>query len=147
MTYSEALQKHEGPFSIASSRNKRNAKRRKRKRLNAKQQSSMPPNNRATKSLRGQRREEGIHLYLESIYKDTTDTDSEVEKMVKQHGHRIGVRVLFARVVPNRYCDHIVGCKIIVPLSQIYEALDSGNWPDQIKCRKWEVRQTRRDRS
>ena len=114
--------------------------------MQAKEASQRVSQNPTRKVLRGQTREEGVMLYLERIQKDVSDTDSDIEGMVKQHGRDAGIRVLSARAVRNRFCDYTVGCRITVPLSQIDAAMCVDCWPDGIKCRKWEAkRRTQRN--
>ena len=41
------------------------------------------------------------------------------------------------RVISNRYCEDMVGCKISVPVRQVDDALGTRIWPDDVVCRRW----------
>lgn len=143
-TYSSVLQEVNGPWNTVTRRNKRTSDRRKQKRLQARQYKPRDVvHEQAKKVLKGLKPEEGIQLYIENIHKDLADTSSEIERMVKIHGHKQGIRIVAARMVKNGFCDDIVGCRITVPLSQVATTMDDDTWPDEVTCRKWETRRPR----
>ena len=41
-------------------------------------------------------------------------------------------------VIRTKRYPYIVGCKIFIPESQEYLALNPETWPDNVTCRKWE---------
>ena len=65
------------------------------------------------------------------------EEDTDVVKTVRSHAVRKGVRIIHAKVIRNRYCDDVVGCKLLVPKSQVSNLLEDDFWPDNIECRYW----------
>ena len=43
-----------------------------------------------------------------------------------------------ARVIHNRVCQDIVGCKMTVPDAQVNKVLEPTFWPEHMECRRWE---------
>ena len=41
------------------------------------------------------------------------------------------------RVIRNRYVMDVANCKIFIPESQEYIALNPSSWPDDVSCRRW----------
>ena len=66
------------------------------------------------------------------------DTDEDVTRNIKEHAKSKGLRIMSQKVIRNRYVEDVVGCKIIIPMSQEHLALTPGFWPDGIECRHWE---------
>ena len=42
-----------------------------------------------------------------------------------------------ARVIANKFCDDVVGCRIAVPIRQTDDALGTRMWLDEVTCRRW----------
>ena len=92
------------------------------------------------KSLKGYIPEKITDLYLENVRRDDGDSDQAITQAVKRHANRHGVIVRSVRIVKNRFCDNMVGCRIQVPVYDVQRALNNSNWPPKVKCRKWERR-------
>ena len=87
--------------------------------------------------LKGMKQENGTFLYLENIQIED-ESYKELGNMVKEHALSVGIRVMATRIITNKYCHDIVGCRIFVPVSQAYQALFSNSWPPEVTCREWE---------
>ena len=62
----------------------------------------------------------------------------ELGNMVNEHALSVGIRVMATRIITNKDCTYIVGCRIFVPVSQVYQALFSNSWTSEVTCREWE---------
>jgi hypothetical protein len=99
------------------------------------------------RTLKGCRPEELITVYLEHIQKGDNDTNEDITQTVRTHGRSKGVRVVSAYTVRNRFCQDVVGCKIVVPVAQALKVMAPGFWAEEITCREWEREPPRKGRS
>ena len=102
---------------------------------------NQPP---ASELLRGIKKEQGTFLYLENIEVDETMTYEKISSNIKAYAKSVGIRIMTIRVISNRYCEDVVGAKILIPESLEYKALDPDTWPSGIACRRWEEKPPRR---
>ena len=142
MTFSDQCQK-EGPWLIKKSKKRAgkdniqvtihqgNGKQRQLKRM---------PNK--GDLLSGSQRQKGVLLYLKNI--DTEgNTDEDLSSNIRKYGQSVGIQIMHADVIDNRYCQDVVGSKIRVPVSQKEETLALHIWPEEITYRAWERRERR----
>ena len=61
----------------------------------------------------------------------------DISCKVKQHAAEKGVKVMKTRIIHNRFCDYIVGCKMLVRESDKNKLLDQDIWPEGMECRLW----------
>ena len=87
--------------------------------------------------LRGVKSEKGTPIYVKNIAVDG-ESDYEIASVVQDHCKEIGLRVMSHRIIKYRGVYDVVGCRIVVPQSQEYMALDYKNWPDEVEVRRWE---------
>jgi len=87
--------------------------------------------------LRGCKPEKLATLYLENIQKSDDDNNQDILHAVKAHGRANGVRIVSAYTVRNRFCQDVVGCKIVIPVSQADKVMTPGFWAEEITCREW----------
>lgn len=95
------------------------------------------------KALKGYEPSRYDELYLENVHMEPGISDKQLGSMVKKCGTKSDVQVLSVRVVKNRFCDDVVGCKIKIPVTCIQKALAPGAWPSYVRCRRWEERPRR----
>ena len=76
-------------------------------------------------------------LYLQNIAKKCDDDYDDIKNRVIRHSKENGIRVMKSWVIPNRVCDDVVGCKILVPIDQVEQCIEGRCWPNNITCRKW----------
>ena len=88
-------------------------------------------------SLRGIRPEQSVELYVQNIARGDDESDKSIADKVRKYCKDKGVRVMAARVISNRFCDDMVGCRITVPARQVDDALGSRMWPEDVVCRRW----------
>ncbi len=94
--------------------------------------------------LSGAVKEKGTHLYVENIEVHQDQTYSDVCSNLRAYAKdTVGIRTMAIKIIRNRYCDDVVGAKILVPETQEYIALDPQVWPENVVCRRWEDRGTR----
>ena len=86
--------------------------------------------------LLGRKWVHSTQLYLKYIDRQG-GTDDEVAQLVKEYVKDIGIQILSANVISNRYDPEMVGCKIRVPNEEVQHALEDDIWPDVVECRKW----------
>jgi hypothetical protein len=141
-TYSEQLQK-EGPWLVQQRR-----RRHGKDNIQVTIHNGSNPQRQLTREsnkgdlLNGAKREKGILLYLKNI--DTEGkSDDELRSDIRKYGQSVGIRIMHADIVHNRYCQDVVGCKIRVPLSQKDKALAIQIWPEEVACRIWQKREWR----
>ncbi len=90
------------------------------------------------RQLFGARKEKHVNMYLSGIMIEGDETDEDIVQIVKEHLWDKGIRLMGHRVVRTKRYPYVVGCKIMVPESQEYIALNPHTWPSDIVCRKWE---------
>ena len=83
-------------------------------------------------------------LYLKYIDRQG-GTDDEVCRLVKEYAKDIGIQVMTADVISNRYDPEMVGYRIRVPNDEVELALENGTWLDVVECRKWSKGKPTRD--
>lgn len=93
--------------------------------------------------LAGAKYEVAEWMYVTNISMSLDDTEEDICRRIKQYAGNEGIRVMSARVIKNRYCDDVVGCKISVPQRQSDSLLYDDFWPSNIGCRKWSGRKQR----
>ena len=76
-------------------------------------------------------------MYLVNVNRESDDTLADVADRVRSHCSDVGLRVMYARVITNRYSKSTVGCRITIPATQVDDALSGRIWPDEMKCRRW----------
>ena len=89
--------------------------------------------------LKGIKQEKGCFLYLSQINIEIGDTNHDICDMIRCHSSFIDLRIMSVKVIRNRYCDYVVGCRIKVPEAQEQIALNEESWPDEVSCRRWEM--------
>jgi hypothetical protein len=87
----------------------------------------------------GARHEASTTLYLKNLCTEDK-TDEQLCRDVRKYGRHVGLRIMHAEVVHNKFCQDVVGCRIRVPNSQVDSALSAQTWPDDLVCRMWESR-------
>ncbi len=146
-SYSEALQ-IPGDWNLAvNKRQKKKLLRQTRQKEDTRVRPNSTPQSKQTPTankLQGRRPVAGVQLYLEHLNRGDNDTEETITKMVRQYARSKQLRIMSARVVLNRVCDDMVGCRISVPLSQVDTALSPDFWPEDVNCRKWENKPRRR---
>jgi len=95
--------------------------------------------------IRGIKQEKGVALYLENIAVDEANHD-EICKNVKIYAKNKGIRIMTIKAIRNRYCEDVIGCKIMVPESHEHIALNLETWPQSVHCRRWEQKPRRQGR-
>lgn len=93
--------------------------------------------NQMNTSLTGQKIVKSAELYVQNIAKYEKDSLKDIADRVRRYCRNKGVRVVNARVISNKYCDDVVGCKISVPINQVDTVLGNHIWPDDVTCRRW----------
>lgn len=91
--------------------------------------------------LQGRKQERGSFLYLQNIYVEN-ETNAVIARSLMDYAKDRGVRIMATRVMRNRLCHDVLGCRILVPESQEYLALDTAMWPENVLCRRWETSPT-----
>ena len=94
-------------------------------------------NEQANATLRGIRREQAVELYVQNIARYNDESDQCVADKLRNYCKNKGIRIMAVRVISNRYCEDMVGCKISVPVRQVDDALGTRIWPDDVVCRRW----------
>jgi hypothetical protein len=61
-------------------------------------------------------------MYLTNIAVDE-ETDEEVIQMVREHANVQGIWIMGQIIIRNRTYTDVVGCKIIIPVSQVNRSL------------------------
>ena len=89
------------------------------------------------RSLRGRKMEPSVELYLQNIARKDQESVKCVADRVRAYCRKKGLRVMSARVIANKFCDDVVGCRITVPIRQTDDALGTRMWPDEVTCRRW----------
>ena len=89
------------------------------------------------RNLTGGKPIKGVDLYVQNIERKQGESLRDVSEIVKNYCRRKDVRVMYARVIQNRYHDDVVGVKISVPINQVDDALGNRIWPDGVTCRRW----------
>ena len=93
-----------------------------------------------TKRLTGINADDTTELYVQNIAKYSDESLRDVANKVKAWCKDKGFLVYSARVITNKYNDHIVGCRIIVPIRKADDMLGNRIWPDKMLCRRWKSR-------
>ena len=106
--------------------------------------SGTPPH-KGRRKLAGLKAERGTALYVEHIQTMEDDSEEDIIKCVKDYAEHGGIRVMSAKVIKNRFCQDVVGCKVFIPEKQIRLACSPSFWPDPVSCRVWEDRVRNRD--
>ena len=87
--------------------------------------------------LSGHKRIQTADMYLSNIKRFPSDTWKNIADRVRQHCAERDMRVIYARVFPNRYSKQFVGCRIVIPATQADDALSNRMWPADVMCRRW----------
>ena len=61
----------------------------------------------------------------------------EIADKVRRYCQREGIRVMAARVMTNRVCEDMVGCRITVPVRKVDDLLGTRFWPNEVSCWRW----------
>lgn len=138
--YSDVLIDNEGPW--LNFKSKATAKRIERtsrlRRQTAGQSDAKATKHGPTESrLRGLRPQASAFLYLENVAKGVDDSDATAINNVKSYAQKGQLRVMSVKVIHNRFCEDVVGCRISVPQTQTAHVLDQDFWPEDIFCRPW----------
>jgi len=88
--------------------------------------------------LRGVRKEEPCSLYLKNIYVDENDSDETIGNIVKDFAKNQHIRIMNIKVIRYKAVQDVVGCRIVIPLTQEKIACAAKCWPDNVTCRLWE---------
>lgn len=89
-------------------------------------------------TLSGIRKESSVDVYVQNIRRKRSDTLKELADKVRMYCQSKGVRVMYARIIGNKYYEDCVGCKLTIPLRQYDDVIGTRMWPDDVICRKWE---------
>ena len=100
-----------------------------------------PPSTRPNTSLTGIKMVKSVDMYVQNLERKPDDELKDIADRVKNHCRLNGVRVMNARIITNRFCEDVVGCRISVPLDQKDTVLGTRIWPDNISCRTWSKEQ------
>jgi hypothetical protein len=118
-TYQDALTNNAGPW---------NTPRPKRSHHNKK-----PP----SKTLKGQKKVKTWTVYVNNIWVETEYIPNDITNRLKSYCNKAGIQIFYTELVPNKWRDDIVGCKVTVPKHQANTVKSEGFWPDYITCRDW----------
>ena len=99
-----------------------------------------PENSEGNSSLVGFRPEQAGDLYLENIRRRPGDRLKDIANRVGRHAYQNGLHIMAARMIVLRHCDDVLGCKIVVPVLQIEDALGNRIWSTDVTCRRWRPR-------
>ena len=92
-------------------------------------------------SLTGLKTEQSADMYVENIERRPHDQLKDIAERVRRYCREKGIRVMQARVITNRRCVDVVGCRITIPVRQIDDVLGNRMWPDEVICRRWKNQQ------
>ena len=76
-------------------------------------------------------------LYVQDITRCENDKFGDIATRVIEHCKEYDVKVTYARIIPKKYCNDTVNCKITVPLDDLDKCLGIRIWPDGVVCRRW----------
>ena len=89
--------------------------------------------------LKGRPRAIGVEIYLNNIGCEDSETDDNIITAVRSYAkQKDNIRIMAARVIHNKVCQDIVGCKMTVPEAQVNKVLEPTFWPKHMECRRWE---------
>lgn len=114
------------PWSVVSRR-----KTRKRNESSPRQRSST--SRAPLASLRGNKQERTVTLYVKNIACDEEEKDDEIKARLRQYvKQRKAIRLINMQIVHNRFCQDTVGCKLTVPVSSQDVLLADDFWPVEV---------------
>ena len=88
-------------------------------------------------SLTGLKTEQSADMYVENIERRPGDQLKDITERVRRYCREKCIRVMQARVITNRRCVDVIGCRITIPIRQIDDVLGNRMWPDEVIFRKW----------
>ena len=88
-------------------------------------------------TLTGKKVEDAVNLYVQNIERREGETLKAIADRVRAYLRSKSIRVMAARIIPNRFCEDTVGCRISVPARQVDSVLGNRIWPDNVSCRRW----------
>ena len=115
----------DGPWQQSS------ADRKRQKKLSRQESKRLSP-------LRPCKPESVCTLYLKNITMNEDEEYYHVCAKVKDHAESKDVKLMKTRIITNRYCDYIVGCKMLVSEKDKETLLEENFWPEGFECREWE---------
>ena len=143
-----------GDWNIAVGNNKRQRPRQQQRQRQAEGQTAtdnrVSPNSSADQSittqpdnasLSGLKTEESTEMHVENIVRRPGDQLEDIAEKVRRYCRSKGIRIMQARVITNRRCDDVIGCRITIPVRQIDNVLGNRMWPDDVICRRWRPQQ------
>ena len=92
-------------------------------------------------SLTGLKSEQSVDMYVENIERRPGDQLKDIADRVRRYCREKGIRIMQARVITNRRCNDVVGCRITIPSRQSDDVLWNRMWPDDVICRRWRNQQ------
>ena len=84
-------------------------------------------------------------IYLQGLDLDGCTDEDDIIESVREYCMERGVKPVHIRIIPVRYDDNRVGCKITVVEDDFGYVVDSDFWPENISAREW-TRRPRDDR-
>ena len=78
-------------------------------------------------------------LYVQNIVRHSGESLKEIAERLRGYGKERGLKILSARIYPNRYNEEIVGCRITVPATATDNLIGQSSrvWPPNVTCRRW----------
>ena len=90
-----------------------------------------------TADLKGVPIERAKRVYLRNVYVDVGDTEADIKERVRKYAVSRGLRIMGINIISNRYIEDVVGCKLLIPETQLSIALSNDFWPENTNCRVW----------
>ena len=87
--------------------------------------------------LTGRKPSQMCDLYVQNIERFKCDNLGDIANRVRGHCRENEIKVVNARVIPNKFRNDVVSCKITVPIAHADKAIGIHIWPDGVKCRRW----------
>ena len=85
-------------------------------------------------------------VYIKNIEVDEEETDESIGHMVRDHCKANGIRVMQWKVIRFKTVHDVVGCRILVPISEERKTMNSQIWPKELEVRLWENFETWRSK-
>ena len=88
-----------------------------------------------------------VVMYLEKIHREPDETDADIANNVRRFSREQKLNLRAVQVVRNWRSDDVVGCRLVIPETMAPRVTTGDFWPDGIKCRPWQKRKPKNDRS
>ena len=73
---------------------------------------------------------------MQNIERFDCDKLVDIANRVRKHCRENDIKVVNARVIPNKFIDDVAGSRISVPIRHADKAIGIHIWPDGVKCRR-----------